>query len=345
MENPFKDSCFIVAEAGVNHNGRLDLAEALVEMAVSAGADAIKFQTFKSEMIVTLDAPKAEYQKMRPGRDESQFEMLRGLELSEKDHHHLVAHCKKKGIRFFSTPFHNEAADFLDELGVEIFKVGSGDLDNLPLLRHIAKKNKPIILSTGMSDLNEIEASITIVRENQARHCSDVFPDLMLLHCVSCYPVPFDQVNLKALKTLEKSFGLPVGFSDHTPGTEISLAAVAMGATVIEKHFTLDRTLPGPDQALSLEPDEFRRLVEGIRHIEAAMGDGVKRCQACEAEVKAVARKSIVATRDIHEGEFLTEENIGVRRPGTGIPPSQIPRVIHTKAVRSFKAGDLIWVT
>jgi N,N'-diacetyllegionaminate synthase len=307
--------CFIIAEAGVNHNGDLEMARRLVDAAVTAGADAVKFQTFKAEQLVTAHAPKAEYQKRSTARDESQLDMLRRLELSAEAHYELFRYCQRAGVIFLSTPFDMDSADFLDELGVSLFKLPSGDITNLPLLSHVARKGKPMIISTGMSYLSEVEMCMRAVEDAGNR-------EIILLHCVSNYPADPADTNLKAMHTMATAFGVPVGYSDHTLGIEIPLAAVAMGACVIEKHITLDRTLPGPDQKASLEPSELTTMVKGIRMVEAATGHGRKEPALSEANTAVVARKSLVAAQDIPAGATLTEGLIAIMRPGTGLPPS-----------------------
>lgn len=269
--------CFIIAEAGVNHNGSLDLALKLVDAAVAAGADAVKFQTFRADRLVTLHAPKAAYQSETTGGAESQFEMLRKLELDERGHRALVDHCASRGIAFLSTPFDEESADILETLGVPAYKLPSGELTNLPFLRHVAQKKRPMIMSTGMATMEEVGKAVEAVR---IAECTD----LILLHCVSAYPADPADVNLRAMATLAESFGVPVGYSDHTLGIEVALAAVAMGACILEKHFTLDRSLPGPDHRISAEPAELATLVASARKVEAALGNGVKRPSLSEAD-------------------------------------------------------------
>ena len=327
--------CFIIAEAGVNHNGRMDLAKRLIDAAKTAGADAVKFQTFKAERLAGASAPKAAYQLQTTAHDESQQEMLRRLELSEADHRELMAYCAAQDMLFLSTPFEEESADLLERLGVSAFKLPSGELTNLPLLEHVARKGKPMIMSTGMATLAEVE---TAVRTITARG-NDT---LVLLHCVSQYPADPSAVNLRAMRTMMDAFSRPVGYSDHTMGIEIALAAVAMGACVIEKHLTLDRTLPGPDQRASLEPDEWAALVRGIRKIEAALGHGRKEPAPGEAETAAVARKSLVAACDIPRGRILSESLIAVKRPGTGLPPSMMQEVIGRVVIKHIPAETVL---
>lgn len=327
--------CFIIAEAGVNHNGDLELARRMVEVAAAAGADAIKFQTFAADRLVTPAAPKATYQRRATGESESQYDMLRRLELSAEAHTRLLAHCRKQNILFMSTPFDEESVDLLLELDLPIFKIPSGELTNLPFLTYVARKNRPMIVSTGMATLGEVE---TAVRTIEAAGWSEI----VLLHCVSNYPADPAQINLRAMTTLATAFQLPVGYSDHTLGLEVALAAVALGACVIEKHFTLDRTLPGPDQQASLEPDELRKLVQSIRTVEAALGHGRKEPTAAEAETAAVARKSLVAARELPAGTVLTDDLIAVKRPGTGLPPVLRPYLLGRSTRVAVPAGTLL---
>ncbi|MCX6566554.1 MAG: N-acetylneuraminate synthase [Candidatus Aminicenantes bacterium] len=327
--------CFVIAEAGVNHNGRLDLARRLVNKAKQAGADAVKFQTFKAERLVTLSAPKAEYQRYNTDSAESQFEMLRRLELSPKAHRAVLALCAHSGILFLSSPFDEQSADFLDSLGVAAFKIPSGEITNLPFLVHVARLGKPMIISTGMATLGEVETAVNAVWKAGNR-------DVILLHCVSNYPADPAEINLRAMQTLGTAFGLPVGYSDHTPGIEVSLAAVALGACVVEKHFTLDRALPGPDHHSSLEPDGLASLVHGIRLVEAALGHGRKEPAASEANTAAAARKSLIAACDIPAGILLTKDKIAVRRPGTGLPPAMSSFVIGRTSRVFIPAGTIL---
>ena len=311
---PSPDTVYVIAEAGVNHNGDLELARRLVDVAAQSGADAVKFQTFKAERLATVDAPKAHYQHDTTG-GESQFAMLQRLELSQEDHHNLSAYCHRKGIAFISTPFDQESADFLAELDVPFFKVASPELTNLPLLSHIARIGKPMIVSTGASDIAEVAVAVRAIEETGNRR-------LVLLHCVSNYPADPADVNLRAMHTMARAFGVPVGFSDHTLGTEVAIAAVALGACVVEKHFTLDRTMAGPDQRASLEPNELTAMVVGIRKVEKAIGHGRKVPKASEADLIETMRKSLVAARDIPAGVTMTAELMESMRPGTGLPPS-----------------------
>ena len=329
----------VIAEAGVNHNGDLATARRLVDCAVEAGADLVKFQTFKAEKIATDTARRANYQARNEGgtKADSQLEMLKRLELSEADHAKLIEHCEARGIGFFSTGFDLDSLDFLNGLGFEQFKVPSGEITNLPYLRRVASFGKEIILSTGMASLGDIEAAIEAIEAAGLRR-----ERIIALHCTTEYPAPFDEVNLLAMNTIGQAFGVRVGYSDHTQGIEVSLAAVALGARVIEKHFTLDRSLPGPDHAASIEPDELSALVRGIRRIEQALGQPQKRRTASEASNVAVARKSIVAARPIAAGEIFSEKNLTVKRPGTGISPMRWDEVIGGAAPRDFISDEEI---
>ncbi|MGE5628575.1 MAG: N-acetylneuraminate synthase [Solirubrobacterales bacterium] len=316
---------FIIAEAGVNHNGDVNIAKELVEAAAKAGADAVKFQTFKAENLVTKNAPKANYQEKTTGKG-SQFEMLKNLELSYQDHLLLKKYCEEKGILFISTPFDFESVDILEELNIPIYKIGSGDLTNIPLLRYIAKLRKPMIISTGMANLGEIETAIEAVNNVGNSQIS-------LLHCTSNYPASYESVNLKAMITLKNAFNLPIGYSDHTEGIEIPLAAVAMGAEIIEKHFTLDKNMEGPDHKASLNPVELKQMVQSIRNIERAIGNGIKKPYNSEENTKIAARKSIVAKVNIKKGEVISYKNVDFKRPGTGISPEYIDFIIGKKAL------------
>ena len=327
--------CLIVAEAGVNHNGSLEMGRQLIELAAQAGADAVKFQTFKADRMVTFHAPKAEYQLQTTDAAESQYEMLRRLELSREAHEDLMANCRQRGIRFMSTPFDEESADLLDSLEISVFKLPSGEITNLSFLGHVASKGKPMIVSTGMASLEEVEAAVTTIRDTGNN-------DVVLLHCVSNYPAKPEDANLRAMHTMATACRAPVGFSDHTLGIEVSLAAVALGACVIEKHFTLDRDLPGPDHKASLEPEELASLVRGIRTVESALGQGQKEPVANEASTAAVARKSLVAARDIPAGATLTDELIAVKRPGTGLPPAMRPHVVGRRLRVAVPSGTLL---
>jgi N,N'-diacetyllegionaminate synthase len=312
---------FIIAEAGVNHNGSLDLALRLVDAARASGADAVKFQTFKADRLATRSAHKAAYQERTTAESETQFEMLERLELDAAAHRRIIEHCKESGIQFLSSPFDIQSVDLLDSLDVSLYKVPSGEITNFPFLRRLAQKGRPIILSTGMSTLGEVEEAVEVLREAGAKQ-------LTLLHCVTEYPAPYDEVNLRAMQTLKLAFGLPVGYSDHTPGIEISIAATALGAEVIEKHFTLDRALPGPDHAASLEPEELKEMVRAIRNVEAALGSGVKSPAPCELPNISVARKSIVAAKPLPAGHNLREEDLEIKRPGNGLASKFIPALV-----------------
>lgn len=328
------EPCFVIAEAGVNHNGDLELARQLVDVAVQAGADAVKFQTFKADRLVTAFAPKARYQVETTGSQESQLEMIRRLELSDADHRELSNYCQQRGTLFLSTPFDEESAELLDDLGVPGFKISSGDLTNLPFLDFVGRRRKPILLSTGMSTLKEVGEAVAVIKN---AGCDQ----LILLHCVSNYPADPPDANLRAMQTMADAFQVPVGYSDHTPGIEVALAAVAMGACIIEKHFTVDRALPGPDHRASLEPTDLAALVRGVRIVEAALGHGRKEPAASEADTAAVARRSLVAARDLPAGTVLTEELIAVKRPGTGFPPAMRSQLVGRKTSRDVSAGSL----
>jgi N,N'-diacetyllegionaminate synthase len=324
--------CFVIAEAGVNHNGDPALAARLVDVAAGAGADAVKFQTFRSEALTSRHAPKATYQVETTGGNESQLAMLKKLELSLDAHRDLIARCRQRKIMFLSSVFDEASADALDALDVAAFKLGSGELTNLPLLERLARTKRPLLVSTGMATLAEVEAAVAAI----ARHGAPV----ALFHCVSAYPAPAAEMNLRAMDTLRARFGCPVGLSDHTLGWEIALAAVARGAEMLEKHFTLDATLPGPDHRASLEPDALAALVRGVRAVESALGDGIKRPTPAEENTKAVARKSVVVTRAIPRGTTLGAADLTVKRPGTGIPPSDLAKVVGRAARRDLEADQ-----
>ncbi len=329
---------FIIAEAGVNHNGSLDLAKKMIDAAVEAGADAVKFQTFKAEKVISKYAPKAEYQKKTTTADESQLEMVKKLELDAAAHRTLIDYCKKKNIQFLSTPFDLESIDLLNGLGLDIFKIPSGEITNLPYLRKIGALKKEIILSTGMADLREIENALDVFIGAGTK-----LKDIIVLHCNTEYPTPVEDVNLNAMLTIKATFpGIQVGYSDHTIGIEISIAAVAIGATVIEKHFTLDKNMEGPDHKASLEPDELKIMVHSIRNIEKALGSCIKKPSPSELKNKPIARKSIVAVRKIRKGEPFTEENLTVKRPGTGVNPMQWDEVIGQRASKDYQPDELI---
>ena len=328
-------SVLVIAEAGVNHNGDINLAYKMIDEAKKAGADIIKFQTAKPELVISKFAQKAEYQKTTTGEEENQLEMCKKIHLKFEDYIPLKKYCEEVGIKFLSTPFDLESIDFLEDLGCDIWKIPSGEITNLPYLIKIAHTGKEIILSTGMCEMNEIQTAISTLKEHGAGEIS-------LLHCTTEYPTPYEDVNLNAMKTMEKEFGLPVGYSDHTQGIEVPIAAVAMGATIIEKHFTLDKTMEGPDHRASLEPDELAQMVTSIRNIEKAMGDGVKTPAQSEIKNIEIARKSIVAKTSIKKGDELTEENLTTKRPGNGISPMKWFDVLGTKAVRDFEEDELI---
>ncbi len=327
--------CFIIAEAGVNHNGDLALARQLVDVAVQAGADAVKFQTFKADRVVTAAAPKADYQRQSTDAAESQHAMLSRLELSDAAHHTLIDYCRECGMLFLSTPFDEQSADFLLQQGMPLFKIPSGEITNLPLVDHVARLRRPMIVSTGMAHLGEVETALQTIEATG-------HDAVVLLHCVSNYPADPADANLRAMQTMQAAFGVPVGFSDHTPGIAVALAAVALGACVIEKHFTLDNTLPGPDHQASLEPAALTALVQGIRTVEAALGDGRKRPAASEAGTAAVARRSLVAAHPITAGTTLTPTLIAIRRPGTGLPPAMLPYLTGRTARHDIAAGTLL---
>jgi N-acetylneuraminate synthase len=326
--------CFVIAEAGVNHNGDLDIAKGLVDVAVAAGADAVKFQTFKAEKVVSPAAPKADYQLQTTADDESQYTMLKKLELSFEAHHVLKAYCQDRDILFMSTPFDEDSADFLESLGVWVYKIPSGEITNQPLIEHIAAKNLPIILSTGMSALTEVSQAVDWIK-------SAGNDQLVLLHCVSNYPADPSDVNLKAMNVMAYAFQTPVGYSDHTPGIEVALAAVALGASVIEKHFTLDRNMAGPDHQASLEPDQLAAMVAGIRTVESAMGHGLKEPAPSEANTASIARRSLVAAQDLKAGTVLREEHIAIRRPGTGLPPAMHTFITGLRLNQDVLSGSL----
>jgi N,N'-diacetyllegionaminate synthase len=327
----------IIAEAGVNHNGSLKMAKKLIEVAVTAQADFVKFQTFITENCITKDAEKAEYQLGATNENETQFEMIKKLELNRVAHLVLIRHCEKQGIRFLSTAFDHDSIDLLADLGIPLFKIPSGEITNLPYLRHIGRMGKPIIMSTGMSSLEEVRDALNVLLESGAEK-----EQITILHCNTEYPTPMEDVNLKAMLTIRDELGVAVGYSDHTLGIEIPIAAVAMGAAVIEKHFTLDRNMPGPDHAASLEPEELKAMVTAIRNIEKAMGGGEKKPSSSETKNISVVRKSIVAKMSIKKGELFTEENLTVKRPGTGISPMEWDTVIGKVASSDYEMDDLI---
>ena len=332
-----KIKTLIIAEAGVNHNGSLDMAKELIDVADEAGADFVKFQTFKAETLVTRTSEKAEYQKIMTDVGESQFDMIKKLELGRAAHDELIRYCGQKDIRFLSTAFDHDSVDLLAELNVPFYKIPSGEITNLPYMRHIGRMGKPIIMSTGMATLEEVRAAMDILIEAGVEKYK-----ITVLHCNTEYPTPMEDVNLNAMLTIGEELGVAVGYSDHTLGIEIPIAAVALGATVIEKHYTLNRTLTGPDHAASLEPHELKAMVAVIRNIEKAMGDGVKKPSPSEVKNVSIARKSIVARIPIAKGERFTENNLTVKRPGTGISPMEWDAYIDKSADREYQMDDLI---
>lgn len=330
----------IIAEAGVNHNGSLDIAKQLVDEAVDAGVDIIKFQTFKADKLVSKDAKKAEYQKQNIGdSDDSQYQMLKKLELSESDHQELVAYCHQKGIRFWSTAFDIESIDFLHSLELGLWKIPSGEITNYPFIKKIALLHEPVIMSTGMCDEDDIRNALDVLLKNGLTK-----DQITILHCNTQYPTPMKDVNLKAMLTIKHDFETAVGYSDHTRGIEVPIAAVALGAEVIEKHFTLDRNMAGPDHKASLEPQELKAMVQAIRNIESALGTGIKQVSESERGNISVARKSIVASTYIKKGETLTDSNLSVKRPGTGISPMLWETVVGTKATKDYQPDDQIQI-
>ena len=328
------NKCLIIAEAGVNHNGCTDIAKKLIDKAVEAGVDAIKFQTFKAENLVTKNAPKATYQKNSTG-DGSQLDMLKKLELSLEQHTELIEYCKNKGILFLSTPFDFESVDLLEKFDIAMYKIGSGDLTNIPLLRYIARLRKPMIVSTGMANLGEIECAVNAIKNEGNK-------DIMLLHCTSNYPTAYEDVHLNSMITMKNSFDLDIGYSDHTVGIEVSIAAVAMGAKVIEKHFTLDKNMEGPDHKASLNPKELKEMVASIRNIEFALGSKEKKCRDNEKNTKLVARKSIVAALNIKKGDVITKDNITFKRPETGLSPMYTDELIGKIATEDIMFDEQI---
>jgi len=330
-------SVFIIAEAGVNHNGSIYLAKKLIDVAVNSGADAVKFQTFKAERLVSKNTQKAVYQKQNTDSSESQFDMIKKLELDALSHKKLMVYCQKKDIMFLSSPFDRESIDLLHDLGLQIFKIASGEITNLPFLRYIGALSKRVILSSGMSDLEEVREALTILI-----NAGTPKDNITVLHANTMYPTPMEDVNLNAMLTIQKEFGISVGYSDHTIGIEIDIAAVAMGASMIEKHFTLDKSMKGPDHKASLEPDELTAMVSAIRNIEKALGSSQKKPSPSESKNIEVIRKSIVASQDIKKSEPLTIKNITIKRPGNGISPMRWDDVIGTVATKDYKMDDLI---
>ncbi|WP_061236317.1 N-acetylneuraminate synthase [Leptospira santarosai] len=328
----------IIAEAGVNHNGDLELARKLIDVAANAGADIVKFQTFEAERLVTKSAKKADYQNSATGNAaESQYEMLKKLELSKENHEKLIQYCKQTGIEFLSTAFDLQSLAFLEQLNLSRYKIPSGEITNLPYLQKIGNSGKPIILSTGMSTLGEIESALLVLETTGAKR-----DEITVLHCNTEYPTPYSDVNLSAMKSIADAFKIKVGYSDHTSGIEVSVAAVALGASVIEKHFTLDRSLPGPDHKASLEPNELKTMVRSIRNVELSLGDGIKKPSNSELKNISIARRSIVAAFSIKAGEIFTRENLTAKRPGDGISPMRLDEVIGLKAKRDFFEDELI---
>jgi len=328
---------FIIAEAGVNHNGSLDLAKRLADVAVDAGADAVKFQTFKTENLVSRNAKKADYQKETTDTSESQFDMIKKLELDMDIHQKLIDHCQENNIMFLSTPFDNDSVNLLSDLGLQIFKIPSGEITNLPYLRHIGSLDKQVILSTGMSNIQEVEDALTILVG-----AGTLKENITVLHANTMYPTPMEDVNLNAMLTMQRELGVAVGYSDHTLGIEVDIAAVAMGASVIEKHFTLDKTMDGPDHKASLEPKELKAMVSAIRNIEKALGGNGKKPSPSEGINIDIVRKSIVATKTIKKGELLSDDNISTKRPGTGLSPMKWDEVIGTVASKNYQSDELI---
>lgn len=330
-----KKNTLVIAEIGVNHNGDVNLAKKMVEVAKNCGADIVKFQTAHPEKIISKFAPKADYQKKTTGEEESQLEMVKKVTLPFEAYKEINKYCNEQNIEFMSTPFDIESIDFLDDLGQRRWKIPSGEVTNLPYLIKIAKTGYPIIMSTGMCDISEIESAIEVLKSNG---CGEI----TLLHCTTEYPAPISEINLKAMITLRNHFNVTVGYSDHTKGIDIPIAAVAMGAEVIEKHFTLDKNMDGPDHKASLEPEELKKMIEGIRNVDIAMGDGVKKATESEKKNKLIARKSIVAAKAIKKGELLSEDNLTTKRPGTGISPMKWFDVVGTVAYRNYEEDELI---
>ncbi|MDY0193550.1 MAG: N-acetylneuraminate synthase [Aliarcobacter butzleri] len=328
---------FIIAEAGVNHNGSLVLAKKLIDVAADAGADAVKFQTFKTENVISKNAQKADYQKETTGKNESQYDMVKKLELDAEAHYELMDYCKTKNIMFLSTPFDHDSIELLYKMGLEIFKIPSGEITNLPYLRYIGRLNKEIILSTGMADIGEIEDALDILIKAGTKK-----QNITILHANTMYPTPMEDVNLNAMQTIGNTFDIAYGYSDHTLGIEVDIAAVALGASCIEKHFTLDKTMDGPDHKASLEPDELKAMVKSIRNIELALGSKIKKPSSSEIPNKEIARKSIVANSNIKKGDILTRENITVKRPANGINPMKWDEIMGTTAKKDYMEDELI---
>ncbi|AFD09297.1 N-acetylneuraminate synthase [Solitalea canadensis] len=336
--NKSKNRVLIIAEAGVNHNGDINLAKKLIDVAADAGVDYVKFQTFKAEKLVSKSAKKAEYQERNIGDgDDFQFTMLKKLELDENTHRLLIDYCNSKGVKFLSTAFDLDSIDLLSDLGVDLFKVPSGEITNYQYLKKIGSTGKPIIVSTGMSDLNEIKDAVALLKESGTNESN-----ITVLHCNTEYPTPMRDVNLLAMNTIANELSVPVGYSDHTLGIEVPIAAVALGAICIEKHFTLDRSMPGPDHKASLEPVELKAMVSAIRNIEMALGDGTKQASASESKNKDVARKSIHLLRDLPSGHILVESDLIMKRPGNGISPMELPSIIGLKLKRSLHEDSML---
>lgn len=331
----FVNRVFIIAEAGVNHNGNIEIAKKLIDEAVRCGVDAVKFQSFKAKNLVTKVAKQADYQKENMGKEVSQYDMLKALELSDEEHIELINYCKEKGIMFLSSPFDLESIDMLNNLGIEIFKVPSGEIENVPYLRKIAKTGKKVILSTGMSNLADIEFALDILKGAGAR-------DISVLHCNTDYPTKMEEVNLRAMNTIGNAFSVEIGYSDHTKGIEVPIAAVALGAKIIEKHFTLDRNMEGPDHKASLEPNELKNMVDSIRNIEIALGNGVKALTDSEKKNIKIARKSIISSTSIKSGEVFTEDNLTIKRPGTGLSPKMWDEILGKKAKKDYYADEMV---
>ena len=330
-------SVFIIAEAGVNHNGSIELAKQLIDVAVDSGVDAVKFQTFKAESLVSKTAEKADYQKQITDVSESQFDMIKKLELDVETHKELIAYCQEKNIMFLSTPFDHESINMLSDLGLKIFKIPSGEITNLPYLRHVGSLDKKVILSTGMSNLREVNSALNILIK-----AGTFKENITVLHANTQYPTPMEDVNLNAMLTMQKEFGIAVGYSDHTLGIEVDIAAVAMGASCVEKHFTLDKTMEGPDHKASLEPNELKAMVGAIRNIEKALGSCEKKVSSSESDNINIVRKSIVASQMIKKGDLLTDKNITTKRPGNGINPMKWDNIIGSIAAKDYEMDDLI---
>ena len=337
MKNKSQKKVFIIAEAGVNHNGSLKTAKKMVDVAVASGVDAIKFQTFHAEDMVLKSAPKAKYQQLKTSVNESQFAMIKKLELDSKAHQELSNYCRRKKIMFLSSPFDLKSIDILHQLGLTTIKIPSGEITNLPYLRKLGRLRKKIIFSTGMSNVDEVKAAFEVLVSSGTPK-----KDITLLHCNTEYPTPYPDVNLLAMVTLKNVFGVNVGYSDHTSGIEVAIAAVALGATVIEKHFTLDRRMKGPDHGASLEPYELKRMVDAIRNVELSLGSDVKKVSLSEQKNKNIVRKSIVAAKDIKKGEIFSELNLTVKRPGKGISPMAWDRIVGSVAKQNYREDDFI---